>query len=148
MTHRWAHFGWSLVLPNALTKLQSLDGVHFRSGCSSRGVTMTFLGPPGSLYKPPVDPVWPRVFPEPYPSLIYPQVMQILSFIPVFLLFPLSIRPFRENRPKCIFLHNFREGAPASSVVACTTPTFSGATYIFFSLIWCRPDITSKRGKM
>ena len=112
MTHRWAHFGWSLVLPNALTKLQSLDRVHFRSGCSARGVTMTFLGPRGGLYRPPVDPVWARVFPEPCPSPVYPQVMQVLSFILVFLLFLLSVRPFRKNCPKFIFCTIFARGHP------------------------------------
>ena len=76
----------------------------------------------------------------------YQQVMQSLSlslFPPLFLL--LSI--FKKMRKNILFSPHFFEGAPSFLVVTCRTPTFSGATYIFFSLIQCCSYITLKMKK-
>ena len=135
MTYQWAYLCRSLVLPNALTDLQSLNRIHFFSGCFVCGLTMTFLGPLRGLYRPPADPVRAHVFLESCPSPVYPQVMQMLSFIPVVLLFSSFFKTFSRKLPKIYFLRNFCEGAPSSSIVTCRTPTFFGVTYIFFSLI-------------
>ena len=94
----------------------------------------------------PMDPVWALLFPESCLSPVYPQVLHIWSFIPIFLLFPPFLRPFHENCPNFYFCTIFTRGhlPPLSSLLGLL-PSLGQP---IFSLIWCHADITSKRGKM